>query len=651
MAHALARDFGSLPGVTVTLPRCPSLSWPDDLPASVHRGAACQDDELPRLARAHDAVLLVAPESADILHRLALLVESSGRRLLGATAAAIAVAGDKWMTSLALARAGVAQAPTIPAHAPWPSWDGPWVIKPADGCGCSGVYRHRDRQSAQAAMAQQPQQGTAWLAQPWIDGMAASLTVLGSPEGARLLTVNRQRLRVEADGKVELERVDTGALQDSNGRLAALARAVHAAIPGLNGVWGIDVVLDGANAYVVDVNPRVTSAYPALARAIDSNPAEAWLEGSIAPIATGLKPAALQPPSMAPPMRAAVLGWDIGGAHLKVAALGADGRLIDVVQRPCALWQGLDRLEPLLADLSHRWGVPDLHAITMSGEMVDLFPNRASGVAALVQIFVRHAGAAPVRIYGGAAGWLAPQDAAARASAIASANWLTMGDWAARQLGAGVVLDLGSTTCDALCFHDGCARPALVGDAGRLATGELVYTGIARTPLMALGHQVNLGGRPVGVMAEWFASTADVYRILGELPEGSDQHPSADGGPKTLEASVRRLARMVGCDGPEWPLGIWKDVARQFRTVQIGLLDEALVLALERLPPAPGEATVVVAGAGAFLAREACARHPVKVLDFDQVGDLLRGGDRTLATRAAHCAPAVAVAALAAQSA
>jgi (4-(4-[2-(gamma-L-glutamylamino)ethyl]phenoxymethyl)furan-2-yl)methanamine synthase len=193
-----------------------------------------------------------------------------------------------------------------------------------------------------------------------------------------------------------------------------------------------------------------------------------------------------------------------------------------------------------------------------------------------------------VQVYAGPAGWLSPAQGAARPAAIASANWLAMGDWAARQLEAGVVLDLGSTTLDALCFHGGRARPAAVGDAGRLASGELVYTGIARTPLMALAHQVNLGGRAVGLMAEWFASTADVYRVLGELPDDTDLHPSADGGPKTVEGSLRRLARMVGCDGPEWPLATWKDVARQFRTVQLERIDEALALALERLPARAG---------------------------------------------------------------
>ena len=34
-------------------------------------------------------------------------------------------------------------------------------------------------------------------------------------------------------------------------------------------------------------------------------------------------------------------------------------------------------------------------------------------------------------------------------------------------------------------------------------------------------------------MNEYFASMADVHRILGELPEDADRHPAADGREKT----------------------------------------------------------------------------------------------------------------------
>ena len=42
-----------------------------------------------------------------------------------------------------------------------------------------------------------------------------------------------------------------------------------------------------------------------------------------------------------------VIGWDIGGAHVK-ACLLQDGEVLDVAEWPCPLWLGLDQLLAVL---------------------------------------------------------------------------------------------------------------------------------------------------------------------------------------------------------------------------------------------------------------------------------------------------------------
>src|SRR5690606_8838825 len=80
----------------------------------------------------------------------------------------------------------------------------------------------------------------------------------------------------------------------------------------------------------------------------------------------------------------AVIGWDIGGAHVK-AACWRNGGISEVRQWPCALWQGLPLLDAVLDDAFRHW--PDArhahHAVTMTGEMVDLFEHREQGVVQL----------------------------------------------------------------------------------------------------------------------------------------------------------------------------------------------------------------------------------------------------------------------------
>ena len=95
-------------------------------------------------------------------------------------------------------------------------------------------------------------------------------------------------------------------------------------------------------------------------------------------------------------------------------------------------------------------------------------------------------------------------------------------------------------------------------------TGELVYTGLTRTPLMALTSRAPFAGRWTAVMNELFATTADVHRVLGALPEAADQHPAADGGEKSWDGSARRLARMIGADLADGRPADWQALAAWF---------------------------------------------------------------------------------------
>jgi probable H4MPT-linked C1 transfer pathway protein len=160
----------------------------------------------------------------------------------------------------------------------------------------------------------------------------------------------------------------------------------------------------------------------------------------------------------------------------------------------------------------------------MTGEMVDLFPTRAEGVARLAAQLAERLGPS-LLLYAGRDGWVVPHRARAHWPSIASANWRASADLLAARLPDALLVDIGSTTTDFIAVRAG--RVQAQGDsyAERLATGELVYQGVVRTPLCALARRVPFGGRDVNVMNEFFASTADVYRLTGELDPAHDQHP------------------------------------------------------------------------------------------------------------------------------
>ena len=71
-------------------------------------------------------------------------------------------------------------------------------------------------------------------------------------------------------------------------------------------------------------------------------------------------------------------GYDVGGAHLKVALVEND-RLVAVRQIVCPLWQGLDRFDAALDEAAELTGAATLHAVTMTAELTEIFESRASG--------------------------------------------------------------------------------------------------------------------------------------------------------------------------------------------------------------------------------------------------------------------------------
>ncbi|MBP6336485.1 MAG: hypothetical protein KA375_02730 [Vitreoscilla sp.] len=359
---------------------------------------------------------------------------------------------------------------------------------------------------------------------------------------------------------------------------------------------------------------------------------------------------------MSKPEPRRVLGWDVGGAHLK-ACLLENGQVVDVAQWACPLWQGLQHLEDAMANARGRWAhaLTAPHAVTMTGEMTDLFSSRADGVQRITDA-LQCALPGPVRVYAGPAPdsalalWAEPHEAGARWAQIASANWMATAQHAAAVLGDGVLIDIGSTTTDLIAFAGGRIRSGSRSDRDRLASGELVYQGVVRTPLCALTQGISLQGQRLNVMNEFFASTADVYRLTGELPPEHDLYPAADNAAKTPEATRRRLARMVGCELGDASAGDWDALARQWRTAQIGSIAESLQRVLAAAAPAPA-LRVVSAGCGDFLVPDIWRElHGATATVLRYGHDVARVAEGPQAAQiqawAQVCAPSVAVAAL-----
>lgn len=344
-------------------------------------------------------------------------------------------------------------------------------------------------------------------------------------------------------------------------------------------------------------------------------------------------------PTPISPMDTAVIGWDVGGAHLKAARIERDGSVSGVWLEPCPLWRGLDHLHQAIDRIEGAMQERDarIHAVTMTGEMVDLFETRQAGVEALVALLDRRLGADRINFYAGAQGWLDASEACLYAGQVASANWHATAHLISTCMSDALLVDIGSTTTDLIPIRNGAVSTRSSSDCDRLSAGELVYSGVARTPVMALANEAPVAGHFTPLMAEHFATSSDVYRILGLLPEKADLHDTADGGAKTPAASRVRLGRMVGRDAPDLPDRAWAELAAWFADAQMAQIGRAVRQVLSRAMLAP-TAPLVITGVGRFLGPRLAARIGRPVINFSQTlpphahPDMIDG-----------CAPAVAV--------
>lgn len=339
-----------------------------------------------------------------------------------------------------------------------------------------------------------------------------------------------------------------------------------------------------------------------------------------------------------------IAGWDIGGAHLK-AAVAQDGRITGAWQVACPVWQGRGQLDAAFLLVLGRMADAglaqiDRHVCTMTAELSDIFASRDEGVAALAQAAMRHLGA-DTGVYAGLAGFVPAGEAGCHVAAIASANWHASAALVAARLQDAVLVDFGSTTTDIVPVTGGAVAARGYSDAGRLLAGELVYTGLVRSFVMSIADFVPFRGAASPLMHEYFANMADVYRVLGELPEDADLQATADGRGKTVEASRARLARMIGREAGEGTPQDWRGLALAFKRAQMRTIEKALLQVLSA--SVPDDAPLVVAGAGLHVAAEIAAGLGRRCIRFASLLDCAPDAR----AMAAHCAPASALALLA----
>lgn len=271
MRDAVLKDLNALPDVHTFCTYDPRVAAPD----FAHEAFAITDEEdvwkqWNKYIADADAVLPIAPETNGLLLRLTELVSSQHKVLLGCGAEGVKIASSKYQTFLALQAAGVNVVPTFsPDQFPSGQY-AECVVKPDDGAGCEGSILFGN--SSDFETWRNGYSGEKYVAQPYVQGIPTSLSMLCDRGQAWLLSCNLQKIE-QAAGRFTFQGSVLNGVSQHWDMLEVLAKQIAKAMPVLTGYIGVDVLLHEEDVSVLEINPRLTSSYAGLHEALAYNPA------------------------------------------------------------------------------------------------------------------------------------------------------------------------------------------------------------------------------------------------------------------------------------------------------------------------------------------------------------------------------------------
>ena len=276
MLRAIATDLTALPGIEIITTRDPRLA-----PLEINNVL-----EFPVLSKDHSCRIFhhcsaitefawpIAPETEGILEKLTNGIQKSSCKLIGSLPEAVHITASKFKTTQWLTAAGLQTIPTHRYFEDLPQSVQQIVVKPDDGAGCIDTLL---LSRTELEKWWQPNRSDKLILQPYISGESKSLSLLCSEHSARVLSCNRQRVSIR-NNQFQFLGVEVNAYPEERLQYQALAEKIKQAIPGLWGYVGVDIIENNYGTFIVDINPRLTTSYVGLSRALNVNIAGMILE-------------------------------------------------------------------------------------------------------------------------------------------------------------------------------------------------------------------------------------------------------------------------------------------------------------------------------------------------------------------------------------
>lgn len=276
MRDALLCDLSDLPYQIITAVDA-RLTKPSD--CHVCYAIQAEDDVWQKWAEimnSVDAVWLIAPETNGDLAKLTALALQQNKVILGCGLNAIKLCSSKLATYQLLKHGGAKTVETYSTTA-WPKADGiTWLAKPDDGAGCEQTVCF-DEVVALSQWLLQYQHADTHVIQPYLDGIAGSISCVMHQGKAHVLSCNQQLITVK-NNVLNYQGCVVNGMRQHWEKFVALANQIAQLLPDLAGYVGIDVIVSHhekeETITVIEINPRLTTSYIALREATGYNMAK-----------------------------------------------------------------------------------------------------------------------------------------------------------------------------------------------------------------------------------------------------------------------------------------------------------------------------------------------------------------------------------------
>tara|TARA_B100001250_G_scaffold69638_1_gene55924 strand:+ start:867 stop:1826 length:960 start_codon:yes stop_codon:yes gene_type:complete len=203
--------------------------------------------------RKYNYVLPVMPESNLKLYDYAKFLEANKINMLLSDSKTIKICSDKYEFFKFISNNKLNTIKTYLKHTK-NMYGKKFVIKDRYGVGCSYVKVTKDINKLTIINSNN-------IIQDYIVGQDYSVSVFFTRHDFKLLTINKQLIRINQNGQMYLSGIMVNIKDDRYIKIINIISKIKNILPGLRGFVGIDLLINDKEIFIIEINPRLTTSF------------------------------------------------------------------------------------------------------------------------------------------------------------------------------------------------------------------------------------------------------------------------------------------------------------------------------------------------------------------------------------------------------